>query len=223
MIRDVKDRTYCKEYVEGKNIDRYIIRTVKFLEWGTARVPRKLVRKTFPELYKQPKILRGILTGAILDENNLICNHSIMVFVKYIDLHGVNNKSIMNSIKKFNKLTREQLEKVSMNYDLKYLLAIINSKFSYLHLNNHRRHRLENYFYPYDLRNLPIPEVDINRQKPVTDLVDKILAITKDGDYLENSFKQSQVKKYEKQIDQLVYQLYGLSDKEIKIVEGEKS
>jgi hypothetical protein len=50
-------------------------------------------------------------------------------------------------------------------------------------------------------------------------IVDKILAITKDNDYLENPTKQAKVRDYEKQIDQLVYKLYGLTEEEIKIVE----
>jgi len=38
--------------------------------------------------------------------------------------------------------------------------------------------------------------------------------------YLENLQKQDKVKGYECQIDQLVYRLYGLTDEEIRIVEG---
>jgi len=53
-------------------------------------------------------------------------------------------------------------------------------------------------------------------------LVDKILAIAQDSDYLENSTKQSKVKEYERQIDQMVYKLYGLTEEEIKIIEQEK-
>lgn len=49
---------------------------------------------------------------------------------------------------------------------------------------------------------------------------DTILAITKDADYLQNPAKQAQVREYEKQIDQLVYDLYGLTEEEIRIVEG---
>jgi hypothetical protein len=45
------------------------------------------------------------------------------------------------------------------------------------------------------------------------------LAITKDIDYLENQTKQTIVKEYEKQIDQLVYNLYNLTEEEIKIIE----
>jgi Alw26I/Eco31I/Esp3I family type II restriction m6 adenine DNA methyltransferase len=99
----------------------------------------------------------------------------------------------------------------------RYLLALLNS-------------RLLNWFFKvfstnsnvngYEVDNLPIPDISVVRQKPYIDLVDKILAITKDSDYLENPTKQAKVKEYERQIDQLVYQLYGLTDEEIKIVEG---
>ncbi len=58
-------------------------------------------------------------------------------------------------------------------------------------------------------------------EKPFIDLVDKILAITKDDDYLDNPNKQAKVKEYEHQIDKLVYKLYGLTEEEIKIVEGQ--
>jgi hypothetical protein len=52
--------------------------------------------------------------------------------------------------------------------------------------------------------------------------VDKILAITKDEDYLQNSQKQAQAKVLEREIDQMVYKLYGLTEEEIRIVEGNK-
>ncbi|HOK41262.1 MAG TPA: hypothetical protein PLD27_09530 [bacterium] len=55
--------------------------------------------------------------------------------------------------------------------------------------------------------------------KPFIDFADKILAITKDEDYLQNETKKLQVKEIERQIDQMVYKLYGLTPEEIKIVE----
>jgi len=42
----------------------------------------------------------------------------------------------------------------------------------------------------------------------------------KEKDYLKNSEKQAKVKAYEKKIDQMVYELYGLTKEEIKIVEN---
>ena len=59
-------------------------------------------------------------------------------------------------------------------------------------------------------------------QKPFVNLANQILAITKDKDYLQNTQKQAKVEVLTAEIDQLVYKLYGLNQKEIKIVEGEK-
>ena len=70
------------------------------------------------------------------------------------------------------------------------------------------------------LKNIPLKEMSIDNQKPFIDLVDKIFTITEDDDYLVNFGKQDQVRNYEHQIDQLVYKLYGLTEEEIKIVEG---
>ena len=67
---------------------------------------------------------------------------------------------------------------------------------------------------------LLIKEVPEDEQKSFIDLVDKILAITKDDDYLQNPAKQAKVHEYERQIDQLVYKLYGLMPEEIEIVEN---
>lgn len=107
--------------------------------------------------------------------------------------------------------------------DLKYVLALLNSKlyFVWLYHKGKRKGRmLELYLTP--LSELPIKNISNGEQKPFIDLVDKILNTTKDDDYLENPAKQAKVREYEKQIDQLVYQLYGLTDDEIKIVEGKK-
>jgi hypothetical protein len=50
--------------------------------------------------------------------------------------------------------------------------------------------------------------------------VDQILTLTQSEDYDTNQEKQQQVKILEHEIDQLVYQLYNLTDEEIKIIEG---
>jgi len=42
-------------------------------------------------------------------------------------------------------------------------------------------------------------------------------------DYLQNLTKQAQVKEYEKQIDQMVYKLYGLTEDEIRMIEEQTS
>jgi hypothetical protein len=56
--------------------------------------------------------------------------------------------------------------------------------------------------------------------QPSNILVDQILAITKDEDYLANPIKQAKVKEIERQIDQMVYELYELTPDEIAVAEG---
>lgn len=51
--------------------------------------------------------------------------------------------------------------------------------------------------------------------------ISQILVITKDDDYLQNPQKQARIKELEREIDQMVYELYGLTEEEIRIVEGE--
>jgi hypothetical protein len=113
----------------------------------------------------------------------------------------------------------------SSEVPIKYLLALLNSNL------------LKFYFRfigimtaggAYTLKHetiseLPIKQISADKQKPFIELVDKILAITKDEDYLNNPANQARVKKYEDEIDQMVYKLYGLTDDEIRIVEGANS
>jgi len=106
--------------------------------------------------------------------------------------------------------------------NLKYILALINSKLYFQWLSHRGKLKgelLELYLIP--LSEIPIKEVPGQDQKPFIDIVNKILTITKDADYLQNPAKQAQVREYEKQIDRMVYDLYGLTEEEIRIVEGE--
>ena len=106
--------------------------------------------------------------------------------------------------------------------NLKYILGLLNSTlyFQWLyHRGKRKGETLELFQKP--LSEIPITEITSKEQKPFINIVDKILAITKDADYLQNPAKQAQVKEYEKQIDQMVYELYDLTEDEIRIVEGE--
>ncbi len=70
--------------------------------------------------------------------------------------------------------------------------------------------------------NVPIAKISNSDQQPFVTIVDHILAITKDDDYPQNPQKQAKVKALEGESDQMVYQLYDLTEEEIRIVKGEK-
>jgi len=108
--------------------------------------------------------------------------------------------------------------------DMKYLIAILNSKLIAFWLRHKGKMQGNNYQIDKEpLLNLPIfKSPSTEQQKPLIEIVDRILALTKYEDYLENSQKQAEFKEYEYQINQLVYRLYGLTEEEIKIIEEEK-
>ena len=72
------------------------------------------------------------------------------------------------------------------------------------------------------LQFIPIKKISEKDQKPFIFIVDKILTHTQSDDYMQNQTKQAKVNEYENEIDRMVYELYGLTAEEIKIVEGDK-
>jgi len=107
----------------------------------------------------------------------------------------------------------------------KYILSLLNSKL----INNYFRLISQTLgtgafrWIKQYVEQIHIPKISSTEQSPFIELVDRILAITKDKDYLENPKMQAKTKEYEYQIDQMVYKLYNLTPEEIKIVEGFKS
>ena len=97
-------------------------------------------------------------------------------------------------------------------HDIKYLLSILNSK---LMNKYYRSYYTDVNVKPKYLSQLPIPDITINNQQQFIKFVDQIHAAKK-------SDPKADTTTLEKEIDQLVYQLYGLTEEEIKIVEGGK-
>jgi len=103
---------------------------------------------------------------------------------------------------------------------LKYLVGVLNSRLIEFWLKHKGKMQGTNFQIDKEpLINLPLVKPNPEIQKQFINLVNKILAVTKDDDYLENSTKQAKVKRYEQQIDQMIYKLYGLTAEEIEIIE----
>ena len=107
--------------------------------------------------------------------------------------------------------------------DSKTLLACLNSNlYQWIFAIQNPSIKIGGEFFsinsPHILR-LPFKKPTIKQREGFNKVVDKIMAITKASDYLENPAKKEEVKEYEKQIDQMVYKLYGFTTEEIKIVE----
>lgn len=214
LLSNSETEINCKKYTEAKYIEKYKIQKVLFLEWGTERVPSLIRRPTFPELYERPKLLVSKIgtIKATFDESNICCDQTIRILVLWKDLKSVKNKSIDNSVKKFQTNSRVVLEVYSISISLKYLLALINSKLANCLLDQIRGTGNID-INPEYLKKIPIPKIPPEQQKPFIELVDKILNLKKQNPVADT-------KALETQIDTLVYALYELTADEIKIVEG---
>ncbi len=118
---------------------------------------------------------------------------------------------------------------VGNRVEAKYLLGLINSKLiSFYHLNTS-----PNAFkgtFPkmllQDLRDLPIPESKASTRNEIVKYVDLLLKLNEELKEEKLQTKIDQIKQRieysEERINQLVYELYKLSDEEIKIIEDVK-
>ena len=278
LISLTKDDIHCREYIEAKDMTRYFIRRVRYLEYNTSRVPEKLSRPTFRELYDRDKIMINCLGGlnATLDRDRFLHNHSIYCAIKWDEFKGIDNNSISGMVKKFSSRSREEMEDISSKYDMLFILAIMNSQYAKVLLDDIRGGDF--HIYPEHIRNIPIPEC--TDQQPFIDLADKMLSLNKDlqakrarfirrlqdnmpdikitgtletfdtldfagfvaelkkqkiklslvqQDEWEEYFSQyktacneltSAISATDSEIDTRVYNLYGLTDDEIKVIEG---
>lgn len=170
------DEVHSRKYLEAKDIDKYQIRRVRYLEWNTERCPDKLSRPTFRELYDRPKLIMnclGTINVTIDVEEHFLHNHSIYCAILWRDLKCINNKSISSSIKKFCKRNRADMEVLSGEVDLYYLLGILNSSMADQLLADQRGG--DYHIYPEHIRNLPIPVPEKEVQKTISEIAKEIL------------------------------------------------
>jgi adenine-specific DNA-methyltransferase len=100
-------------------------------------------------------------------------------------------------------------------HSLKYLVAVLNSKlcdFYFFQKTAVIAGGRKRYTKQYVEQN-PIPIITEKEQQPFIDKVDQILTLKKDNPAADTSA-------LEREIDVMVYALYGLTEEEIKIVEG---
>lgn len=202
LISDKEDNIPRRKYIEAKDTDKYLIKKIRYLEYGTQRSPKMLARPTFPELYDHAKLMFNVLgeLKGLLDSNfKLIHNHSLIACVLWKDLARVENKSISNSIKRYSRYDRKQMEKLSNSVNLRYLLGVMNSK-KVVELLAYERSG-DYHIYPEHLRNIPIPNATSSEQQEISKLVDAIITAKQNGD-------EKKAQEISDEIDEKVAYLY---------------
>jgi len=212
-----------KPYIEGKNMDRYVINwDNKFIDYQ----PALMHRPKFPELFENNKIIiRRITTDRGListyDDSNFYTNDGLTLCVQWFNLGAVKIKDVYP----------EKDLQMSKKYDLKFILALINSKLINFYFKKVLHTGL--HVYPEAVRHLLVPKIDFSNNKEgeqydeLVKLANKMLKLNKDLQKFdpilyEEEYKElkSEIDKTDKEIDEKVYKLYGLTPEEIKIVEN---
>jgi len=223
LVSAGRDSKHPKPFVEGKHLKRWLAAERKWLEWGTRRAPALFRRPTFPELYAvDEKIFVHRTSGEGLrscyDSDQTLCNHTIIVCVPWLGLHGVRNNSLKKSARyqsekppRSDLPKREELESTSKRFSVKYLLGVMNSASARQFLRSNRRSNTD--LYPEDWKQLPIPDVPPEKQAPVVKLVDQILKAKRRNIHDDLSL-------LERELDGMVSRLYGASVEEAALVEA---
>ena len=99
-------------------------------------------------------------------------------------------------------------------FNLKYLTGLLNSTLICFWLREKGKMQGENYQVDKEpLMSIPLPIVNTEEQYSIAELVNQIIEF-------KTINPSTDISALESEIDRLVYQLYGLTEEEIKIVEG---
>ncbi|MCX8058637.1 MAG: Eco57I restriction-modification methylase domain-containing protein, partial [Spirochaetes bacterium] len=193
------------KYLDGKDVKRYLIDwSGQYIKYG-----KNLAAPRTPDLFKGERILVRQIPGKL---PYLI--YSTLVKEDYI-----------------NDLNSMIIKKQNNDYDLRYILGIINSKlisyWFYFKFGKMQR-KIFPQFKIKELSLFPIKPIDFSniREKEKHDklceLVSIIIELNEKLKVRKNiNTIQKQIEKTNKEIDDLVYDLYGITEEERKIIEGD--
>ncbi len=225
LINSKSVSAYSKPYVEAKEISdtRYAsVYSTRFIEY----IPSQMHRPKFPELFESPKLLIQDIVGnsgllGTIDNSGIYTNHSFNCCVQKHYLEHLQNQRL--------EITSEDAE-LSKKYALQFLLGIVNSSTISFYFRSALGGKM--HASPENVRSLPLPKINFEdaddkaRHDRMVELVEKMLRLKQEhaAVQVEMSDKrhelEEQIAQTDKAIDKLVYDLYGLTDEEIKIVEG---
>lgn len=211
-----------KPYIEAKEISRYVPPdSTRFVDFSK---PEEMHRQKFPELFENDKIMIARIASGVIatfDKTHTYTDHTILLAVKKDRLVEVKNRGV--KVSKIEALSARQ-------YDYHFLLGLINSNLAGFYLNRMLGMAIE--INPETARSLPIRRIDFadpadqRQHDAIVALVEEMLQLQKDYAATppelddQRAALQKRIARVDAEIDARVYQLYGLTDDEIKMVAG---
>lgn len=218
----MNEKNYLKPFFKNSDIKRYItnINTSKKLIY---------INKKFDDISKLPAINNHLNNFKTIiqkssdnapylhrpkSKNSFICKKIVAPQRSKTNTFGYNECEWYASADVY------FITEAKPEYQLKYILSLLNSKLYYVWLYNKGKRKGESLeLYQKPLSEIPIKKASVHTQDKFVSIVDKILDITQTEDYLQNQEKQNAIKEYEKQIDLMVYKLYDLTYDEVLTID----
>lgn len=214
IVNEKIDKT-CKKLLAGKDCHRY------WFKWSG-----KYIRYDKNLIDRGKKEYANLIDSKYFDASKILLREIASNIECCLD-----NEKYYTLNKVYSVQTREQ------KYSLNYLLALLNSKLlSYYFRNKFEEAHVRGGYLQFKkiyTSQIPIYKIDFSNKKEkakhdeLASLADKMLKFNKGlqkidpiMDEKEYGELKQEIDKTDKEIDQKVYKLYGLSEEEIKVVEG---
>ncbi len=174
LLADQPDAIHLRPYVGSEDLRLpnatmedfpFAAMRVRYLEYGTARVPALIRRPTFPELYDREKLMAGEFGSVVHDDGTLdplgflVCNHSIFQFVPWHSLAGVRQPALLHREREVGRL-RTDMEALSPQYPLPFLAGLFNSNAWATIMEGRAATSIAGRAQPNDYADQPIPVPD---------------------------------------------------------------
>ena len=222
VLRDKRESSTCRKTVSGRDLYRYNVHwSGKYVEWDLAD---EMYGPRVPEFFELPKLMIRDITGThrlelTRDSSGLYCDHTILCAQRGCDA------------KSWREIDDNTIRR-SMRYSDILLLGLLASRlvsaYFYLKLTGEGVRTGGGFHtYPETIRQLPVFRLDDRCAPPVLkeiethscQMLDLNARLSKVKTDHERTVISRQIEATDREIDRLVYALYGLTEEEIRLVE----
>jgi type I restriction-modification system DNA methylase subunit len=199
----VKERTKYP-IIKGKNIARYTF------QFSGEFLPEKLIEqvKAKIDFLQQPKVISQRIVAHVTKPKPHI------IIMSALDREGL---MVVDTV--------ENTISTDVNYSLEFLLCLLNSKliswYAYRYIFSKAIRTMD--FDDYYLGKIPLPHAKIDNEIFIN-IVNKMFSLNKRLDEIGNKMTdertriEEEIKKTDAQIDELIFEVYGITDDERKII-----
>jgi hypothetical protein len=224
-----KNKRY-KRFLDGSGVSRYSV------NWDGMYIcyDKNLVDEELHRKKEKSKTASTIKEKRKVQQSGVRLRES-WIFEQPKIVTRQNAKRIIGTFDDQNFYVKNSLHNIlqkDKNYDLKFILGVLNSQLLDFYFQNRigKTGEMFSQMKIEYIKQLPISAIDFNNpdEKAMHDrmvrLVERILNLHKNNQHAnadsEKELFEHQIKATDREIDELVYELYGLSEEERKIVEG---